>query len=278
MKGQRLDEPRLTKSIDLDNQVFVSDLSQAHDAWFYTREGERFGPVPLADLRIKAQEGALNPRLDMVWTHGMAEWKPSGEIEALFEKRGTAEKPEPLAPSPEAVVSSDNGSVEEMMSHETDWPGARRRSFYAMAILFPIAWHVAFFFGGPFLEAALGPILMQVAAIAVLVVPVIFAVYFHLQRLANVGMSRWWFFGNLVPFLNIWVAYRTYVCPAGYAYHKKLDPIGIVLAVLFWLMVALVLLSIVAVVAALFGMVNDPELMEEIRRLMETLPKLPVSP
>jgi hypothetical protein len=61
------------------------------DAWFYTRDGERVGPVALADLRELAESGALNPRLDMCWTQGMAEWKPAGEIDGLFKKSGNPE-------------------------------------------------------------------------------------------------------------------------------------------------------------------------------------------
>jgi hypothetical protein len=49
------------------------------DVWFYAREGERIGPVTFAELRVKVAEAALNPRLDMVWTHGMAEWKPAAD-------------------------------------------------------------------------------------------------------------------------------------------------------------------------------------------------------
>ena len=63
------------------------------DAWFYSREGERIGPVTFAELKVKATEAALNPRLDMVWTHGMPEWKPAGEIDGLFERRATPEAP-----------------------------------------------------------------------------------------------------------------------------------------------------------------------------------------
>ena len=37
------------------------------DAWFYTREGERFGPVTFTDLQAAAGSGQLNPRLDMAW-------------------------------------------------------------------------------------------------------------------------------------------------------------------------------------------------------------------
>ena len=53
----------------------------AQDVWFYSQAGERIGPVSFVDLKIKATEGGLNPRLDMVWTHGMPEWKPAGEVE-----------------------------------------------------------------------------------------------------------------------------------------------------------------------------------------------------
>jgi hypothetical protein len=47
-------------------------------------------------------------------------------------------------------------------------------------------------------------------------------------------MSRVWFFGLFAPFLNLWVWYRLFACPPGYAYHKKLDPLGWVLAVIHW--------------------------------------------
>jgi hypothetical protein len=41
------------------------------------------------------------------------------------------------------------------------------------------------------------------------------------------------------PLLNLWVAYRCLACPAGYAYHRKLDVPGIALALLYWLTVLL---------------------------------------
>ncbi|MES2921489.1 MAG: DUF4339 domain-containing protein [Verrucomicrobiota bacterium] len=75
------------------------------DAWFYTRGGERTGPVTFSELQMKAAESNLNPRLDMVWRQGMDEWKPAGEIDGLFEKRAAPEKIEkplavPAAPRP----------------------------------------------------------------------------------------------------------------------------------------------------------------------------------
>jgi hypothetical protein len=77
-------------------------------------------------------------------------------------------------------------------------------------------------------------------------------------------MSRWWFLGNFVPLLNFWVGYRTFACPAGYAYHKKLDGAGIFLAIVYWLMILLVIVSIAVAVAILLGAIGDPELRQQI--------------
>ena len=54
-----------------------------------------------------------------------------------------------------------------------------------------------------------------------------------LRRLTNLGMSRWWCLTALVPVANLWLGYRCYACPTGYAYHKKLDVAGIILAILY---------------------------------------------
>ena len=245
---------------------------KAQDAWFYTVEGERLGPLTFAELRDKAGKGELNPRLDMVWTQGMAEWKASGEVDGLFEKRITPEPENVAVPAVDPSRMMEEGGVEEMMSREADWPGARRRSFYVMTILFPTLWMVGCMVAAGFVAELAGPQLFPLAMLAAVLVPVILALHFSLERLVNVGMSRWWFLGNLVPVLSFWVAYRMYVCPAGYAYHKKLDGAGVALAILYWLMVALSLLSLVVVVAAMVGMIDNPELQEEIRKLMESMP------
>ncbi len=235
------------------------------DAWFYTQEGERLGPVTLSDLRVKVQEASLNPRLDMVWTQGMAEWKPAGEIEGLFERRSAPEPQESLAPSADPYKPPAQQSVADKMGREGGWPGARRRSFLIATILFPIVWNVVLPFGIGILAGQLGPEIIGVIMIGVVFVPVVVAVYYGIQRLANLGMSRWWYLGNFVPLLNIWVGYRTFACPAGYAYHKKLDGPGVALAILYWLIVVVAIISIAAAVALLFGFIGDPELQEKLR-------------
>jgi hypothetical protein len=234
------------------------------DAWFYTREGERIGPVTFSELRVKAAESALNPRLDMVWTQGMADWKPAGEIEGLFEKRAPEEK-ESLAPKADPYAPPQTESVEDRMSKEGDWPGARRRSFLIVSILFPFVWNLLFGYAGGFLGSQLGPELMKYISIAAAFVPFAVGVYINLARLVNLGMSRWWYLAYLLPPLGLWVGYRCFACPAGYAYHKKLDGKGVALAIIYWLLVVITILVAVAVIALMFGMVNNPELQEQLR-------------
>ncbi len=234
------------------------------DAWYYTREGQRIGPVGFSDLREKAGEAALDPRLDMVWKQGMAEWKPSGEIEGLFEKRATP-APESLAPPADPYTPPTQGNLLEGMGMEDDWPGARRRSFLFMTIIFPFLWSFLFAFIGQFLGSQLGPEIMQYIGLAAGILPLIAGIYFSLMRLVNLGMSRWWFLGNFVPLLNFWVGYRCFACPAGYAYHKKLDGVGILLAILYWLSVVVTVLVAVAVIALMFGAVDNPEIQEQLR-------------
>jgi hypothetical protein len=129
-------------------------------------------------------------------------------------------------------------------------------------------WNVGFAFGGPILAQQLGPHISGVINIAAVFVPLVVFVWYSLQRLVNLGMSRWWFLGNFVPLLNLWVGYRCFACPAGYAYHKKLDGIGKALAVFYWLLMLLVLLAAAAGVALMFNAIGDPEMQQQFRNMM----------
>ena len=242
------------------------------DAWFYSREGERIGPVTFSELLIKAKESALNPRLDMVWTQGMAEWKPAGEIEGLFERRAAPEPQESLAPAATNMREEpDDDVVSAHMSGERDWPGARRRGFLFSIFIFPLAWTAAMGFGTPFLQKQFGDQLTGVITVGAAFVPLLVFLYFSIQRFANLGMSRLWFLGHFVPILNFWTGYRSFACPAGYAYHKKLDGIGIFLAILYWLWVLLWVLLVVGTLAILLGAAGSPEIQEKLQELMRQI-------
>lgn len=240
-------------------------------AWFYTREGERLGPVSFEDLRKKASQGELNPRLDMAWTQGQSEWKPAGEIEGLFERRAAEEKKESLAPPADPYRAPQLEAVPGQMGKDDGWPGARRRSYLFMTLIFPGLWSYGLIAGKEFLTAQLGPQIAETAIPILNLVPVLLVIAFTLSRFANLGMSRWWFFGNFVPFLNLWVSYRCFACPAGYAYHKKLDGAGIFLAIIYWLLVLVGILVMAALVALMFGAIGSPEQQEQIREAIRAV-------
>ncbi len=246
-----------------------------NEPWFYSREGVQNGPVTLEELREKARAGELNPRHDLVWRQGMPDWKPAGEVEGLFERRAPEEtaKPsgEPAATTKPATAPSHDPYLppaeEEQLaySHDQAWPGIRRRWYLFWLYLFPAVLGLV----SGFLQAA-GVAIDPALNIAIIwAVPAIAAIYATLQRLPNLGMSRWWFFGQLVPFLNLWLWYRLTACPAGYAYHKKLDGPGIALAILYWLLVVLWIAAMVLVIAVFAGAAGDPELQEMIRQILE---------
>jgi hypothetical protein len=243
----------------------------AESTWFYTRQGEQLGPLTFASLQERARAGELNPRLDMAWTQGMADWKPAGEIEGLFEKVSTTEIVESLAPSADPYKPPQQNEAVGMLGPEGGWPGARRRSFYLMTILFPILWGAGFGAATPLLQKQLGLEIMGVATIGAMFIPWIVALAYGLNRLVNLGMSRWWYLGNFVPILNLWVSYRMYVCPAGYAFHKKLDGPGVVLAILYWLMILLGVLMVASLIALMFGVVGSPEIQQQIEEAFRNI-------
>lgn len=244
---------------------------EAATTWFYTHEGEKIGPVTFGYLQSKAKEGGINPRHDMAWTQGMPEWKHAGEIEGLFERASATAERESLAPSSVSHVSSNEESVEDRMAQEDDWQGARRRSFLFTLFVLPFLAAIAFTAGQPLLIEKLGVEIAGYITLAGPVLVILVAVYFGIQRLTNLGMSRWWYLGYLVPLLNIWVLYRSFACPAGYAFHKKMDGIGIFLAIVFWLVLLAGIAGIAAMVAALMGTIADPAIQEQIKEVLRQL-------
>ncbi|MEO8616702.1 MAG: GYF domain-containing protein [Luteolibacter sp.] len=252
-------------------------LSRGH-RWFYSCKGEKLGPVTFSDLQERVKEGKLNPRLDLVWKYGMDGWQAAGEIEGLFERAGAPAPREELAPSSDPYVPPQGESVEEQMGREQEWPGARRRSYLAALFLFPFLWSFGFAAASGFLTQQFGPEIMKAVTAGAQIVPAIVCIYFAVKRLINVGMSGWWWFGNLVPFLNIWVGYRCFACPGGYAYHKKLDGIGVFLAIVYWLLIVVGILAVSALVALLFGVIGSPELQQKIREFIQQVSAQAVKP
>jgi len=89
------------------------------------------------------------------------------------------------------------------------------------------------------------------------------------QRFMNLGMTAWWLLGMLVPFLNWWLGYRLFACPPGYAMHRKMDGIGIFLAIVYWLFVAALIALFALLILAFAGIAFSPELQQQIKDAMQ---------
>jgi hypothetical protein len=134
-----------------------------------------------------------------------------------------------------------------------------------MVLVFPVAWHYLLAAASPLLVKQFGSGLMDKALPLAAFLPLLLLAYFGIGRLANLGMSRWWGLAMLAPFLNLWLGYRCLACPAGYAYHKKLDAPGIAVAILYWLVILSFMLVIAAFLALIAGAIESPALQNQLR-------------
>ena len=74
--------------------------------WYYSIDGEQYGPIDDKDLLRLARAGQLEPE-DHVWKEGMSDWKEAATIKGLF-KKPQPPQPEPIdAPPPMAPPTDD---------------------------------------------------------------------------------------------------------------------------------------------------------------------------
>lgn len=213
-----------------------------------------------------ATDLSLDPRLDMVWRQGMDAWKPAGQVDGLFARTSVPVAQE----TPCVVISHPRQKASMTIARFVTWPGARRRSLLIIALVFPIAWHHTLALASPFLVRQFGDRLMAEILPFAAFLPLFVLIHFSIKRLSNLGMSRLWCFAAFAPVLNLWIGYRCIVCPAGYAYQRKLDKPGIALAIVYWLVVLGILTVIAATLALLFGAVESPVLQGQLRHFIRT--------
>jgi hypothetical protein len=248
----------------------MSDVTE--DAWFFTRNGEQLGPVTLDELRDKASNRELDPRHDMVWCSGMAEWKPAGEIEGLFARRETLSAPvgQTMAPAPNPYESGIDETSETLLAREAEWPGVKRFGYIVGSILLGVVSGVVPMILLPVIQPTLGePNTGWVMLGLQLLFAVLFPIVLAGKRFVNLGMTAWWLLGMLVPFLNWWLGYRLFACPPGYAMHRKMDGVGIFLAIVYWLFLAAMVALVALVIVAMLGIAGSPELQQQIKDAME---------
>lgn len=256
-------------------------------AWFYSKDGQQLGPVPHAELQKIIAAKQLDPAKDMVWNESLPNWVSLAEVMNQFDSAAPAKPTENATPAPAKetptpatretpATAKEQASLEQPFepvdmaqlgesSNALEWPGARRRHYLIAVIVVPLLIGSLFGALAPTLEADTRDILNFGISLVLLIVTIVYS----LKRLTNLDMSRWWFLGNFIPIVNLWVGYRCVACPAGYAHHGKMDKAGIILAIVYWLsLIALVLGTVWLVLYLMDRFANDPEFREEVRKFL----------
>jgi hypothetical protein len=238
------------------------------NCWFYTCQGERLGPVKFEELRKMAVDLSLDPRLDMVWRQSMDAWKPAGRIDGLFERNNVLADSSEQAPPAALPTGPPRQSARKPTPGRAKWPGGRRRSFLLATLILPFAWQHALAAASPFLINRFGPAIMGPILPYAAFAPLVLLLHMGVGRLVNLGMSRLWCLAVLAPGINLWLGYRCFACPPGYAFHQKLDGRGIALAMAYWLVMLAAVLALAACVGLLSGAIESPLLLKQLRRLI----------
>jgi hypothetical protein len=77
-------------------------VTRAATSWYYTRKGQRFGPVSGAQLQQLAQTGELTGD-NLVWTEKLKAWTPASKIKGLIRVPPDA-LPPPSVVNPQPVL------------------------------------------------------------------------------------------------------------------------------------------------------------------------------
>ena len=220
--------------------------SENPQTWFILHDGERFGPYTLDELKQGVEAKEINPRIDMAWREGLTDWIPAGEVEGLFEKKVSAEKKEEKkeskkekkeAKSADTAFSEfeygDDGPTGS--DEEVEWVGISRGGYFFFSRIFPFIWWGGLAYGQGMLHSFLPADIVPIVVACLALLPVLIYIVAIVKRFNNLAMSGFWFFGMLVPLLNLWLGYRLFACPPGYAHHKRLGLLGWILAIIYWL-------------------------------------------
>lgn len=76
--------------------------------WYYTKSGQRQGPVGSEKLKELAASGQLAPT-DLAWKEGMTQWAEASKIKGLFPTQATVNSHEDILSTPSQQESSEPG-------------------------------------------------------------------------------------------------------------------------------------------------------------------------
>lgn len=254
----------------------MSDTSQ----WHYTdKTGQQAGPISTTELKELLSTQTISTT-SMVWKDGMPGWKPVNQIEELAVPASTPAQQSPpapaptkaatpaaaqaLAPSPAHMAQSPTPqnseqavnpyeaptipSSEERFSYETSsYGGIGRLAYFLLSIALSVALEggkaamgvSAFTAEGAQAAQQNSTLLLGFGAVSIIV-----SFFLMFSRFKNIGMSRWWTLGLLVPILNLFVSIWLVSRQEGWVETRQLDTAGKIIAWICW---GLVILSIIAV-------------------------------
>ncbi|WP_367871527.1 GYF domain-containing protein [Luteolibacter sp. Populi] len=245
-------------------------IARDQQQWFYaTPDGQKIGPVGFDYLIELSQNGALDPRNDLVWSTALNDWEPAGEVEGLFERRTLKRDSDSLAVSDTMANTGDYDATPIISKGHPS--GTGRLGFLMGTVVIPglivFGWSFAVPHILAYAPAAAKPYVPVVAAPLASLITIVSTV----KRLHSVGMSGWWLFGFFIPLVNLWLGFRCLACPPGYATVKKLDGIGMLLAFLYWgSLLAIAILAGMAVAGSL-GKMNESGMLEDLMRHLNEL-------
>jgi len=195
------------------------------EQWLIARNGEQEGPVTAQQIATLVRSGSLDPAMTHCWREGMPDWIPLVESGLLTT----------TAPAPVSAAAALNNpymvtkrTIESPIIGALDYLGIGRVAYIVGTIIITIVFYallvaVAFSMlksGGDGAGAAgVGMFVLVLLMIAA-------TMYIGVKRVQNLGMSGWAVLWSLVPFMNIWIGWRMFACPAGYEDHRTLDTAG----------------------------------------------------
>ncbi len=89
------------------------------DLWYYGKNGQRHGPVPLTELKALVSSGSLHAS-DLVWSPGMADWTAASEVDGLLSEPASMVAPPP-PPPPEATSPPPPSPATEAPAAQDRW-------------------------------------------------------------------------------------------------------------------------------------------------------------
>jgi tetratricopeptide (TPR) repeat protein len=84
--------------------------------WYYSKDGERQGPVTPQQLKQLAASGDLQPT-DLIWKEGMDDWVQASKVKRLFSEKTGREKMPPAVPLPARDEQREILSFQSSLAH-----------------------------------------------------------------------------------------------------------------------------------------------------------------